>query len=242
MSAFSVMQPKRLWMLFRADAISVTREPVLLVNLFIGLTLPVLLALFRNEIDAYADNALGIEGFSAYAVSFALIIPGILIGWVTGMLLLEDRDDGPLLALEVTPLGKGGFILYRTLILVLIAFAATLFSLHFLLPERTGLYIPLALLISLESVLISFALVALASNKVEGMALSKILNMLALAPLLALFDAPLRYISAIVPGFWIGEILYQSNAQLSLPLFLMALAVHLGALFILYRVLTRRLG
>ena len=242
MSTFLVLQPTQLWMLLRADAISVVREPVLLVNLFIGLTLPILLTTFRSEIDAYSASTIGIDSFSAYAVSFALIIPAILVGWVTGMLLLEDRDDGPLLALEVTPVGKGGFILYRSFTLTLIAFAATLFSAHLLLPEKPGLHLPLAFLISLESVLISFTLVAIASNKVEGMALSKILNMLALAPLLALFDAPWRYFLGVVPGFWIGEMLYQANSKISLYVFLIALVVHLGVLLMLYRVLTRRLG
>ncbi len=37
----------------------------------------------------------------------------MLIGWVTGFLLLEDRDDGPLLAVDVTPIGKCGFLAYR---------------------------------------------------------------------------------------------------------------------------------
>ncbi|WP_306252136.1 hypothetical protein [Parvularcula sp. IMCC14364] len=242
MSALSALAPQRLLALFRADAISVAREPVLFVNLFIGLILPILLAAFGDQIDAYAGQSLGITGFSAYAVPFALITPAILIGWVTGMLLLEDRDDGPLLALEVTAIGKGGFLLYRTFVLMLIASAATLFTLTLLLPDQPGLYFPLVLLISLESVFISFALVALAGNKVEGMALSKILNMLALVPLLALLATPWRYAAGIIPSFWIGEILLRADGHLSGLTFLIALVVHIASLVFLFRLVTRRLG
>ena len=58
-----------------------------------------------------------------------------LIGWVTGFLLLEDRDEGTLLALDVTPVGKSGFLLYRVGVTATLAVALTLYAWPLVIPE-----------------------------------------------------------------------------------------------------------
>ncbi len=54
MSAADILKPGRFHRLFASDAVSVAREPVLLVNLFIGLLLPTLLYFFREQLNQYA--------------------------------------------------------------------------------------------------------------------------------------------------------------------------------------------
>ena len=48
-----------------------------------------------------------------YLAPIVFVLPALLIAWVTGFLMLEDRDDRALLALDVTPPGKAGFLAYR---------------------------------------------------------------------------------------------------------------------------------
>ncbi len=242
MRALSVFQPGRFWALLRSDAMSVTREPVLLINFFVALLLPIAIWGARSTIDDYATQTFNIANFSQYLLPFALILPALIIGWVTGMLLLEDRDDGPLLALEVTLIGKGGFLLYRTSIIFVLGFLSSLFVLAMLLPDRPGVHLLLAILTAQEAVMTSFILVALAGNKVEGLALSKVVNLLALVPLLAIIASPLRLLGGIIPSFWIGEIIFQGETGTLLPVGVLALIVHAGALLLLYRQATRRIG
>ena len=83
------------------------------------------LHLFHEAIDAAAFRSFGAKGISAALTAVASVPPATSTGWVTGFLLLEDRDDGPLLAIDVTPIGKLGFIIYRVLVTALVTAAIT---------------------------------------------------------------------------------------------------------------------
>ncbi len=241
MSAYHLLNLPRLLMLFRADVYNVRRDPIMALALGAIMLLPAALWYWREPLDAYALSAFEISGFSDYVVSFVLIIPSILLGWVTGMLLLEDRDDGPLLALEVTPVGRNGFLLYRAGATALLSFIVTLIITGMLMDEPLSMKLYLALLIALEAVMFTFALLSMAGNKVEGLALSKVLNIAALIPLAALITSPLRYLAAVIPSYWVGELLYIDTLPkvLAYPL---AILVHLAVLICLYRLMLKRIG
>lgn len=241
MSALSVFQPRRLSALFRADIYNIIRDPIMALMLVLVMALPCATWLWRTEMDFYALNAFGIVDISVYVSSFVLLLTAVLMGWMTGMLLLEDRDDGPLLALEVTPIGKNGFLLYRTGITALFAFLASLVIGRLLLSQHFGLQLFLAVLVALEAVIITFALLAMANNKVEGLALSKVLNIAALIPLMVLIPSGLRYLAAWVPSYWVGELLYGDSLPVTM-VYLLALLVHIVALVFLYHSIQKRLG
>ncbi len=241
MNTFSVLRPRRLSALFRADVYNIIRDPIMALVLVLVMSLPCAVWVWRTEMDAYAVNAFGIADISLYISSFVLLLTAVLMGWMTGMLLLEDRDDGPLLALEVTPIGKNGFLLYRTGITALLAFMATLLIGRLLLEQTLGLQLLLAVLVALEAIIITFALLAMAGNKVEGLALSKVLNIAALVPLLALVPSELRYLAAVIPSYWVGELLYGTVLPVTL-ISMLAVLVHVVVLLLLYRLVSRRLG
>ncbi len=143
--------------------------------------------------------------FSKYIAPIVLIMPAYLLGWVIGFLILEERDEGPLLALDVTPLGKQGIALYRASFTFCLAAILSCFAIPFLFPDISFLLaLTLILLTSLQSAIVSFAIPAIANNKVQGLALTKVMNLFAMAPLLTLIPSPFRYIAGFVPAFWIG--------------------------------------
>lgn len=231
----------RLIALFKADVNNIKRDPIMALTIILSLFLPFVLWHWRPSIDNYAVDAFNIKGFSHYIVSFTLVLPGLLLGWITGMLLLEDRDDGPLLALEITPLGKVGFLFYRATVTALVSFLVTLVVVKLLLDVSLFLHLFLALLVAMEAVMITFALVELANNKVEGLALSKVLNIAALFPLLALLSSPLRYFAAIVPSYAIGEILHSDTLPV-VVVYSLALLIHIVVLVGLFCLSLRRVG
>jgi fluoroquinolone transport system permease protein len=102
----------------------------------------------------------------------------------------------------------------------------------------------LAVLVALNAVIFAVVLPALARNKVEGLAVTKITNLLSLAPLLAAIPSPLRYAGGILPTYWIGELLVLTDVAPA-PSWLSALlgvAAGLSGIVLLLRLLERRAG
>ena len=203
-----MLRPARLVRLLAGDALNVARDPMLLLATGMSLLPALALHLAQPAMDGAALAAFGIVQLSRYLVPLALLIPAVLIGWVTGFLLLEDRDEGTLLALDVTPVGKAGFLAYRALVTAALALAVTLYAWPLILPALPAVVVlGLAALVALNAVAIAVILPTLARNKVEGLALTKLLNLLSVAPLLAAIPSPLRLLGGVLPSYWVGEML-----------------------------------
>jgi hypothetical protein len=200
--------PRRMLRLVRADVLNVARDPMLLLATGMSLAPALILALARPAMDEAAQAAFGIVRISHYFLPVALLVPATLIGWVTGFLLLEERDEGTLLAVDVTPLGKSGLLAYRAAIAALLAFAVTLYAWPLVMAEAPPPFVLLmAVLVGLNAVSFAAVLPLIARNKVEGLAVTKLTNLFAVAPLLAAIPSPFRYIAGIIPSYWIGELL-----------------------------------
>lgn len=245
MNTFTKPRPNRFAQLFAADTRNISRDPALLFAIVLSIALPIGIAVFRPVIDNTAANTLGVTAFTNYIIPVVFCLPAFLTGWVTGFLLLEDRDDGPLMALDVTPMGKAGFFAYRAIVTAIITAAITILCLILLAPQTPLLVAAIiVVLIAIEAVCSAFILPAIARNKVEGLAVTKVINIAAIVPLLVLLPSPLRYIGAIIPSYWIGDLLMDEATQyLSLNVKLaLAIIVHVLVALLLYRFASRRIG
>ena len=244
MSTFSVLAPRRFVRLARADALNVLRDPMLVGATCFSVLPAIAFWAFEAQMNAAALDAFGIAGFSRFAAPLVLLLPALLIGWVAGFLLLEDRDDGPLLALDVTPPGKLGFLAYRLAAAGLLTGIITAAFAPVLMPG-SGLVVAATatVLVALAAMATALILPVIARNKVEGLALSKLVNIAMLVPLLALVPSPLRYLGGVIPTYWLGELLLPVDGPL--PLWLLAalsLAVNAVAVAGLAVLLGRRMG
>ncbi|WP_417308412.1 hypothetical protein [Devosia sp.] len=229
MSAPLLTQSGRWRRIVQYDLRNIVRDPMLLIVMVMS-ALPALgLAIWRSDIDAAALGAFDAAGFTRYLIPTFLVLPALLIGWVVGFLTLEDRDEGALMAVAITPLGARAYLGYRAALAAGLTMGLTIYGILLLLP---GISFPLATLISvlvaIEAVLSAAILPAMARNKVEGLALTKLTNILAMAPLAALLPFPWRYAFGIVPHYWLGELLLVPPAE-AMPLWItaaLALAVH----------------
>lgn len=245
MSTLSHFSPRRFGQLIASDAMNITRDPMLLFAIVMSLLPAIAFHFGRDPMNAAALDAFGLANLSLYVAPVALLVPALLVGWVTGFLLLEDRDDGPLLAVDVTPVGKGGFLGYRITVTALVTAAVTLYAAPLVIPEfgwgMAGLF---AVLIASEAGMVAIVLPAIARNKVEGLALTKLINLASIVPLIAIVPSPLRFIAGVFPTFWIGELLDLSG-QSTLPVAVaagLAIAVHAAAVAGLFWLLGRRAG
>lgn len=245
MSIVSVFAPARLIQLVTSDARNISRDPTLIFAITLAIFPCIALSIWRDAINAAALSGFGMAHIIDYVIPVILVLPAFLVGWVTGFLLLEDRDDGPLLALDVTPVGKGGFMLYRASVTAFITAEITLLAMALLLPDSGwSIRLLFAMLIAIQSVCSAFILPAVARNKVEGLAVTKLTNIASLLPLIAFIPSPWRYLAGIFPTFWIGEALQLSSIQyLSMPVVLiLATLSHVGIAWILYFLINKRVG
>ncbi|MBO6717984.1 MAG: hypothetical protein JJ913_08520 [Rhizobiaceae bacterium] len=245
MSVLSVFAPRRFGRLFLSDAMNVSRDPTLMFGTVLSIVPAIAFHFGAEAMDRAALAAFDIEALSRYVAAVAICLPAFIIGWVTGFLFLEDRDEGPLLALDTTPTGKSGFMAYRISVTVLLAVGVTLVGAPIMIPEADW---PLAVLISalvaMQAVASALVLPALARNKVEGLAITKLVNIASAGALLAAIPSPLRYLGGFVPTFWVGELLGLSSSP-HLPMIVIALlafTVHIAAAVVLYRFANRQAG
>ena len=236
---------RRLTKLALGDLKSISRDPTLLAVFFMSLMLIALFVLFKDALNTTILSTFGLPDFSKYLAPLVIIMPGYLFGWVIGFLILEERDEGTLPALEVTMVGKSGIAFYRAALSFALTLALTLVAFPFVFQDGSTSSAPIVgLFAALEAAIITFAIPAISRNKVQGLAMTKVMNLFAMAPLLALVPGPWRYIAGIFPAFWIGEILKispQSHLPDAAVLFL-ALLCHVLLLWFFFKLLLARSG
>ena len=136
---------------------------------------------------------------------FVLQIP-LLFGAVMGLMMLDERDDRTLMALQVTPISLTTYALYRigaaTTIAAVYVVACLLASGLMPLVQLPSA-VPIAATGGLFGTVIALLLVAFAGNKLEGLALMKGFGILMLVPLAAYFvEADWQVLLGIFPSYW----------------------------------------
>lgn len=237
--------PKRLSRVFRSDATNVSRDPTLIFAITMSLIPTFIFTVWREPINTAMFENFGVENIIRWISPTILVLPAFLIGWVCGFLFLEDRDDATLLAIDITPVGKTGFISYRAAVTALIAFAITMVNCRLFVPEKSlALMLAISLMVAMSAVISAMILPVVARNKVEGLAITKVTNIGSIVPLVALFVTPWRYLAGIVPTYWIGEALNLSP-QSYIPVWvavIIGILMHIGALILLNHLLAKRVG
>ena len=136
---------------------------------------------------------------------FGILITPLLAGFVTGFLLLDERDDHTLTALQVTPLSMNRYLTYRLLAPVVIAVASTfiVIPLMNLIDVPVLELLPISLVAALGAPIFTLILATLAGNKVQGFAVMKGLGIFFLAPFAAWFvPEPWQWLIGVFPTYW----------------------------------------
>lgn len=156
---------------------------------------------------------------------FLIIITPSMFNYVVAMVILEETDDHLTAYLAVTPLGKAGYLFSRLGITGLISFpisiiVSLLFSLsHIDILMLTGI----ALAGTVQGVVVALLIVALSTNKVEGMAVGKMSMLFSLGALVPYFVAgKAQYFLSFLPSFWMAKAVQASDYFILLISFLLA--------------------
>jgi len=140
------------------------------------------------------------------AVLAALVIfASRIIAGVAAFSLLDDRDDNVLLAVKVAPMSLEAFIGVKMGLIYLISLGGGVFVLWFsqLVELSLGTMLTIAAVTALGSPIFALLINCVASNKIEGFAAIKGLNIFVILPVVALFiRGNAEFAFAFEPSFW----------------------------------------
>jgi fluoroquinolone transport system permease protein len=143
-----------------------------------------------------------------YPVLLAYFFIGMcpmLFGAVIGFLLLDEKDDRTLTALQVTPLPLNSYILYRVTVPILLTFGLmfVLFPLADLTPFDLRVILLSAVAAAPMAPMLALFLASIAQNKIQGFALMKLSGVIFIAPVIAYFvPSTWQLAFGIVPTYW----------------------------------------
>ena len=169
------------------------------------------------------------------------IMAPVLLCFAFAMITLEEIDDKVSRYFSITPLGKAGYLFTRlvvpAIISAVIAFIVLLlFSLEKL---PTSMMIGLALLGSVQAIIVSLMIITLSGNKLEGMAVTKLSALTLLGiPVPFFIDNYYQFAVGFLPSFWVAKAV-QNEAVLYFPI---ALVVALIWYYFLIKRLFRKLA
>jgi fluoroquinolone transport system permease protein len=204
--------------IFKIGFRQVLRDGMLLILI----PAPFLMALAMRILLPLADQIItqqtGIVITPWYSVSDALVLTmtPVMTGMISAFLILEERDEGIGMYYNITPASGYSYLTARIGMpmiwgLISSVLVSTLFAF--------GVYHPFEILTAagvatLQGVVMAMFLVTVAGNKVEGLALAKLTNIFVMGFIAPwLISSPFRFIFAVLPGFWLGEILHTPGAD-----------------------------
>ncbi len=198
----------------------------------LGLGLPALSPLLRSAF------ALDLSPWYPLADMLTLMLTPMMAGMLSGFLMLDERDEGVGAYYAVTPVGGVRYLVSRLSLPVLwsVAVAPLLMAAFSLSHPALVRVLAIALVGGLCASSSALLLLAFAGNKVEGLAVSKMLGVILLPAVIPFLTAsPWAMAAGVFPAYWMG-------AMLAGPLYLFfpGVGVSLLWLWVLYRKLSAR--
>lgn len=236
----------RLRRLLGADARNVARDPLFAFAAVFALAPALLLRVAGPAVDAFFADQLGLSDGTALLAPAAALTPAFMVGWMAGFVLLEERDEGVLRAVAATPVGTDGFLAYRMAVAALICLVSAPLAVAVIGVDAfaAGAIVSplLGLFCALQAVLIALTLASVAGNKVEGLAVTKLINLALIPPILAGLETSWKWLAAPIPTFWVG-LAAQAETPAALAVAAVGgLVVHLAATALALRGFRRRRG
>ena len=200
------------------DAKNIRRDEMLRWIVFAPIALALALRWLAPVLLIRIEEILAIEilpYYQPFASFMILLLTPYLAGIVIGFLLLDQRDDGTLTALQVTPLSLNGYLVYRLTMPMLVSVLATLVAapLSGLFDMGFGTLVLTAVSAAPLAPIFALLLASLAQNKVQGFALAKVAGVVLIPPMIAYFiSAPWQIILGIFPTYWPAMTLWSAQA------------------------------
>ncbi len=225
--------------LFKNDIKQIVRDPIMALLL----VAPVLLISVFKILEVFlipflaTNTGFDITPYNAYILSFVLLINSGMLGIVTGFMMLDERDGNIAQLLEITPLGRSGYLLNRLLFasLLSIIYCFLSFGVFNLVDVPLLAIIFISILASNYTGIIGLLIYSGADDKVKGLTFAKGLNSLVLFAFTDLFSLTwLTILSWFFPPYWITLIIKSPNSPVLYGAALLVHIIWLGLLIFRY--------
>ncbi len=150
-------------------------------------------------------------------ITALLLLTSIIIaGGLAAFLVLDEVDAGTLTALRVTPVRLSSFFLYRAATVVAVTTVYVVATMSFsglLQPGLVPALIPIGVVAGLSAVVTLLLIVASASNKIQGIAMVRLLGIvIAGLPCLPWFvDSAWNLAFGLLPPYWAAKAFWVAN-------------------------------
>jgi fluoroquinolone transport system permease protein len=230
------------------DVKQIARDPMLMASLFGPLAVIGFARFVFPPLAEWVEMryALAMSEYTAFAAMFLLTTIPLLPGTMAGLLMLDERDENIIAYYGITPLSRRGYYRYRLFLPSMLALLLTgLFLLLSGLAELRLESVYALVLFALEAPCIAMCLAAVAANKVEGLALSKLSGILFAGPVVVSFvPEPWQAAGMVIPTYWPAKIYMLGGSHvpvISAATFLFGLAYHISLLVLASRAFSRRM-
>ncbi len=202
------------------DAANVRRDPLLRWMLVLPLFFALLFRWVATLAAPWLAERFGMDVTTYYPLlaSSLVILAPMVYGVVVGFLLLDQKDDGTLTALRVTPLTARGYLAYRIAIPVAlgILIAPVVLALSGFSRLGVGAQLVAGLAAAPFGPAFALFLAAFARNKVQGFALMKAAGVINWPPLIAWFvDSRWQLAFGLCPTYWPAKLYWDLEAGAS---------------------------
>ena len=190
------------------DLRSVRRDSLLSWMIFMPLFLGFFIRLAVPPLRIRLLELMGFDLAPYYPVViayFLVMLTPMVFGMLIGFLLLDERDDDTLQALQVTPLTMNAYLTYRLAVPILLSIAMTfvIFPLAGLVRMPAIELLLVALVAAPMAPLMALFLASFAGNKVEGFALLKAVGGILVLPVVSYFlPANWGLLFGVMPTYW----------------------------------------
>lgn len=188
--------------LLRADLTNLRRDPMLLAASLAPLLIT---GLLLTGLDRLVD-VVDIGGHRDLIVGGAILLTPLLIGFVIGFLTVEEKEERILDAVAVTPRGSRGFLAHRLLLPAVVGGVAAGGIGAAVGSQSVVTLLLVSLLAAGTACLVMLTLVAIARDRVQALAVSKLTGFLLVAAVaFQLTDGWWRIPLALSPATWVVE-------------------------------------
>lgn len=234
--------------LIRTDVRNWVRDPMMAIAALGPLVLAVVIRFGAPAVTELASSVVALEPYYPVIAGSLAVVGPTIYGFVVGMVVLEDRERGVLAAYRTSPLSDRGYLLYRATTAFVLTFLATVPALAVggIHPVSPAVLLASAFVGALGGPVLVFTFATLASNTIEGVALSKIVNVAMFTPavVIAVAAGPAQYLAGVLPSFWPVKVYVAGGTgAMGWPLFvLVGSIVHVLAFAVVARRFTRQLA
>lgn len=221
----------------KSDLKQIIREPIIFILYLAPLLLFFFVLIALHYLPLYIDQYFNILDYSSYILAGTLSLTSGLLGIATGFMMIDDKDGKIYELMQITPLGRKGYLLNRLLIPCIMSILYASIFIYFIHTLSLVQSICLIIMSFIQSSLFAIALFHLADDQVKGLTYAKGLNIIIIFAFTKLIDNDfISILALILPTYWLTEAI-QFNIFNTLSI---ALMIHITWLSVFFYSFTHK--